>query len=479
MQKSITFLLSLETAFFLVFSALYVGSLIEEDIIWVSIFCFFVFGVHLTLLASLPNMGVTSMPFLYASSMALYMLSPYILYLSLGNLGLIYFREIELSFLARCLPLVMIAIVAFSFGTVWGHAPDGARSVPNHNLWARRHLEAMSSLVALGLMLFSVLIILKETASGGGLMPMLTGDYHAYSDLRKEGSQSRLFVASMTWFLPIASLTYNAIQKRRHRKLGHSDVLFALMMLFPLISGDRGGLIASFSGWLVIHQAVCRNVTAWKLFLVAGAILIFIPAMEILRNLSVSDWSFALMFETAADLSNNERFAGSTLLSFLGPFSPSMMTTMGTLMRVEGGEPLRLGTDYIGNILASVPLNSGAAPNNSGQIHDYLIPGRKGGPGFMALAEMYINLHIWGVAVGHALIGYVTSRLHQKLLNGSASAHLLGFAGVFFFTLLIWIRNEFSFVSQICFLWVVLFWFLPDGLRRIVPWHSSSRTAYG
>ena len=186
--------------------------------------------------------------------------------------------------------------------------------------------------------------------------------------------------------------------------------------------------------------------------------MVFVPLMEAMRNLSAADWSLSVMIDTVSNLSTSrEKFGGSTLMSFLGPFSPALMTLMGTLLRVEDGEALRFGTDYVGAMLAAIPLNSGMAPNNSGQIHDYLIPGRPGGPGFMAIAEMYVNFHVVGVAAGHMALGYVTTRMHRTLRQGRMSAHALAFSGVFFFAILIWVRNEISFVAQISFLFCVLF----------------------
>ncbi|MGI3212208.1 O-antigen polysaccharide polymerase Wzy [Roseovarius tibetensis] len=441
------------------------------------------FAGHLVLLAMTPGINVVSMPFLYAAVLGLYMIGPYILYLSLGPLGLVYFRIIDYGYLTGCLPLIMLAIAGFTLGAFGAMAWRGPkkdmyaqrnRIISQHS--ARQRLEVMTAVIALSLIVFSLLIIAAETAAGRGLAPMISGNYHVYSDARKDGNQSRLFIAAMTWFLPIGSLTYNAVRKHRLRRVGSSDVLLMALLAIPLIAGDRGGLLATLAGWFIIHQSICRNIGPGKLLLAAATILVFVPLLEVMRNLSVADWSLSVMLETVSNLSSSsDKFGGSTLLSLLGPFSPALMTFMGTLMRVEGGETLRLGTDYIGTMLAAIPLNSGTAPNNSGQIHDYLIPGRKGGPGFMAIAEMYINFHVPGVAAGHVLLGYVTTRLHRTLSDTRTSAHALAFAGVLFFALLIWVRNEFTFVTQICFLWGVLFMVFPFIARSLVPWRKVPR----
>lgn len=473
LAKILTLLLGLELLFLCVLSFLLGPSpdiSLLPTLSWVAIL---LFAGHLGLLALAPGIGVVSMPFLYAASMGLYMIGPYVLYLSLGPLGLIYFRYIDYGYLTGCLPLIMLAIAAFTFGALAWSGPKNNRSRPAA---AQQRLEVMTGLIALSLIAFSLLTIAAETAAGRGLAPMLSGDYHEYSDARIDGNQSRLFVASITWFLPIGSLTYNAVRKRRLQRLGASDALFIALLAIPLIAGDRGNLIATLAGWLIIHQAICRNVSLGKLVLIAAAIMVFVPLIEVMRNLAVSDWSLSVMLETVSNLSaSNDRFAGSALLTLLGPFSPALMTFMGTLLRVEDGEALRLGTDYIRSMLAAIPLNSGIAPNNSGQIHDYLIPGRKGGPGFMAIAEMYINFHVPGVAAGHVLLGYVTMRMHRTLSNAQTSAHVLAFAGVFFFALLIWVRNELSFVVQICFLWGVLFVVFPFIARSLVPWRKVPR----
>ncbi|WP_170551114.1 O-antigen polysaccharide polymerase Wzy [Ruegeria atlantica] len=436
--------------------------------------CIAVFFVHLVVLALTAGVGIVSMPFLYLASLSLYLLGPYILYLELGPVGLVYFRAIDYGYLTGCLPLIMIAVAAFSWGVLTCSRRTGFNrtKLPAN----RRRVEVTTTLLALCLIGLSFLIIALDTARGAGLKPMLSGNYHDYSDARTGGSQSRLFIASMTWFLPIAALTCNAMIKSRVRRLGWSDFLFLGLMSILLVAGDRGTLLACFAGWLIIHQAICRNVTPVKLLIVACAVMVFVPLMEVMRGLAAADWSLSLMLETARNLSGTkEKFADSTLLTSLGPFSPSLMTLMGTRMRVADGETLRLGSDYLGNILAAIPFNSGAAPNNSNQIHQYLIPSRKGGPGFMAISEMYLNFHVFGIAAGHAILGRILTRMHYNIRTPNISTHAIAFSAVFFFTLMIWVRNEFSFVAQICFLWAMFFWIFPHACQHILPW--KNRTA--
>ncbi|MGX9357534.1 O-antigen polysaccharide polymerase Wzy [Roseobacteraceae bacterium S113] len=97
----------------------------------------------------------------------------------------------------------------------------------------------------------------------------------------------------------------------------------------------------------------------------------------------------------------------------------------------------------------------------------------KGGPGYMAAAEMYFNFHIPGVMLGHILLGYMIGRIHQTLAHLQANAHYMAATAVFFFTCLIWIRNEMSYVTQIMFLWGVLFWLMPRIGKTLMPWKSA------
>ena len=159
----------------------------------------------------------------------------------------------------------MLAIAGFTCAAMaWcGEAESRGEqaTAPAHVPVVQQRFEVMTGLVALSLIALSLLIIGAETAAGRGLAPMLSGDYHVYSAARTEGNQSRLFIASMTWFIPIGSLTLNAISKQRLGRMGWSDLLFFALLGIPLIAGDRGNLIATFAGWMIIQQAICRNVT--------------------------------------------------------------------------------------------------------------------------------------------------------------------------------------------------------------------------
>lgn len=180
--------------------------------------CIAVFIVHLVILALPPGIGIVSMPFLYLASLSLHLLGPSILYLELGPVGLVYFRAIDYGYLTGCLPLIMIAVAAFSWGVLtWSQRTGRNRTSLPAN---RRRVEVTTTLLALGLICLSFLIIALDTVRGAGLKPMLSSNYHYYSDARTGGSQSRLFIASMTWFLPIAALACNAMIKSRVRRLG-------------------------------------------------------------------------------------------------------------------------------------------------------------------------------------------------------------------------------------------------------------------
>ncbi|WP_404324954.1 oligosaccharide repeat unit polymerase [Cobetia sp. UIB-001] len=466
--------LFLEVICFLLFALLFVEDVNGDLLVVMSSSCVFLFVFHILILAWILDFKLVSMPFLYSIVMSVYMISPLVLYLESGADGLFYWRYISLDYIAKTIPYLMLSVIAFVLGAGIAIISFKARGplIKDYKRVLSRH-DKLALYIAWSVFIFSITVIIIETISGGGLMPMINGDYHVYSENRKSGEASRLFVATMTWFMPMSIITLNALDKWRLQSCGYTDIIFLLGALVFIVSGDRGTLLAVCASWLILHQLICKNISFGKLVWVCVGVMIFIPTMEIMRNFSFSEWSFSNVISTAINVSSNEKFSGSTLLAMLGPFSPSLMTFMGTLMKYDGGEAIRLGSDYIFALLSAIPFNSSMAPNNSMQIHNYLIPDRKGGPGYMAVAEFFINFHVLGVIFGHLILGYLTTRMQYSMHKLGISAIKVAFYATVFFALLLWIRNEFSGLLQVTFYWSICFLLLPVLLKRLLPWRYS------
>lgn len=443
----------------------------RNDLLSVSAVGTLLFLINLLLLLQLPQVSFASAPFIFASVMTLYMGSTSLLFWLNGYDGLAYYRALEPGALARSTILLLVAVISFVLGVAIAQRKSVMPQFPQRLPHGRT--EKLCALFALAVIFLSLAIIGLDTLSGGGLRPMFEGGYHDYSLQRVEGRQSRWFGAAMTWFLPISALTLTTIKKFQLRRMNWSDGVLFLVLSIPLIAGDRGTFLATLAGWLCIHSAVCRNVTFLRVLAIAISVLVFVPLMQVMRTEPISNWTPSQLTQTVIALPNeDDRFRGSYVQMAIAPFSSSQMTLMGTVMRRESGEPLRFGSDYVGAILAAIPLNSQAAPKNSQQIHDFLIPGVAGGPGFMAVAEMYINFGVLGILFGHLALGVVTARMWTVFAFGGAKTYVLAGLIVVFYALLIWIRNEFSGVAQLILLWSVLFVLLPALAAPFVPWRS-------
>lgn len=429
------------------------------------------------------NSNLVSFPTFYFIVFVAYTVSAPVLYTTNGVTGLVYFRALDLDYLARTIPLVIVGMASYTLGVLVCSRSPGPPKIfraKGHFLnqppvkSSQAHLIELTALFTL---VVSISIVVFETARGQGLSASLSGGYYEYSELRRSGAQSLLYNICMTRLLPISLLTYNAALKLRLRRINISDVFLFLGLSIPLLAGDRGTFLAIFMVWILIHHSYSSPIRFMNLFLAFIGVLLFIPVMQVVRSVGIGGWSFtellSLVYNVAAA---DEKFQGKILVAILGPFSSAIMTFMGTLMKIADGESLRFGYDYVANVAAALPGVSSLAPNNSFKMHMFLIPTRQGGPGYMAIAEMFQNFGVLGIALGHFLIGIFLARAQVRINKKNLSVRELAFLGCFFFTLIIWVRNEFTAVSQTIFYFWFLFWFVPCVLAPFIP--RKSRTYY-
>lgn len=431
---------------------------------------------HIAIIFIFSDFNITSMPMMYFIVMSLYMLSTPLLYIIVGDSAFSFWRYVDPYYIRVMMPSVSIAFAASALGVVVAslkgrskHEGSQVRKVTSVKV------DITAEYLALIFLAISVLLVAGLTLAGSGLFSLLEGGYAAYSDMRRSGEQNLFFNLVMTRILPISALTYVGMRKYRFRDFGFADLVFFSAMLIPLLAGDRGTLLSCCAAWAFLHSSLCKRLRSWHVVLGASLAFLIVPTLQVLR----STGGFLFDVDSAAgvvmDLSNSStKFQGEFWLAILGPFSPALMTFAGAIKQIDTGMDYRLGLDYIQNAAAAIPFNSRMAANNSQQIHEFLIPGRQGGPGYMAISEMYVNFGAPGIAVGHFGLGYFLSRLQKSYDARISHTGGLGvsFSAIILFTFIIWIRNESSYVAQVLFYWILIFSFLSRFVARTISWKN-------
>lgn len=437
-------------------------------------------GIQLIIIKKIQGVDFFSFPMLYAISLALFTLSAFLLYLINGPSGLGYLRYVNYDYLARTIPYISVAFAAFALGVSLGAKGRVEMSRPDRRPTSLLLRELLLVTIFSIVLLASYGWVIFETVRGAGFRILLEGNYHDFARAQGEGNMTRLFVASMTWFIPYSSIIISTILKSRLRRWNGSDLIMVVSILLLLAAGDRGNALACFAAWLAVHQASTGALDVRKFVGVAAIGVVFVPLFQVLRTIPLSSWSFGTVIETTADLQNLISQAhGSFLQALFGPYSSTVMTFMGTLMRLDDGAEFQMGFDYLKALGATIPFHSELAPGNNDIIHEYLIPGLAGGPGFMAVGELFLNFHVAGVVFGHLVLGFGLMRLWSSASMAALSPSVLAFGAVVFFALLLWIRNEFIIVLRTT-LWAGFCIFLvAPGLASLLGERRRSASIQG
>jgi hypothetical protein len=142
-----------------------------------------------------------------------------------------------------------------------------------------------------------------------------------------------------------------------------------------------------------------------------------------------------------------EGFFGGFLITTSG----SYQTLMATVKVVPQEETYHYGSDYLSSLVVAIPFRSiFLAPLDvdlrsfppSQWVLNYLAPGRTAGPGYLQVAEAYLQFGAAGVIALYALMGWGLTRLWRSVSSRAWDARTVAFSLIVMSETLVWVRNS-------------------------------------
>ena len=124
---------------------------------------------------------------------------------------------------------------------------------------------------------------------------------------------------------------------------------------------------------------------------------------------------------------------------------------MATVKVVPQQEEYHYGSDYASSLVVALPFRSILlAPLDvdlrsfppSQWVLSYLAPGRNAGPGYLQVAEAYLQFGAFGVIVVYLLMGWGLTRLWRFVARRTWDARDVAFSLIVISETLIWVRNS-------------------------------------
>jgi O-antigen polysaccharide polymerase Wzy len=436
-----------------------------------SLFC----AIATILVLYLQRLPLLSFPGVFLGTTFGFTCSALILYGMEGIDAFRYWKVVDLPSIAVAMPVIMLAFSSFTVAALV--APPMPRLTEPR--MAEKDVESpeTGTLRFLAYLLYGlgIVIVAVSTVKGGALTYAYQGGYSGLTTARKSGGLSQLFIGSLTWFLPWSVLILSATARDRRRQ--RQVLLLALPALGVMfMAGDRGQSLS-----LILLLASCRRLVGfrmdWKRTLAVGALVAFlIPVVANLRQTPVSQWSPEALAGSVGDQVQNTRTYHENLLGgLLVSLGQSYQTLEATVMEVPGNEGYRYGKDYVSALPLAVPFSHpvlGAFGVNlnilppSQWVKDILDPTGRAGPGYLQVAEAYLEFGALGVIGLFLLMGWGLTRLWRYLWFRRWDPRVLSFALIFMMEMLIWVRNNATAVPRdLVWGWLLVF-VAPALLRR-------------
>jgi hypothetical protein len=336
--------------------------------------------------------------------------------------------------------------------------------------------------VGFGIYAISLVFIVGFTLSGSALTLAFEGGYSGFKGAARAGALSQLVTSSMTHLLPWSLLILTAVSRDRRSRIVVM-VLSLPALAITLAAGDRSTTIPTIvliaSGFYLLGSRI-----NWRRSLViAGLVAFLIPTILNLRTVPVSSWSGSVIVQAATNqMEGPSTYGEGPLGSFLVSMSSSYQTLMATVKAVPDEQPYRLGTGYMGSLVVAVPFHSlllsrlgvDFQPFDPSQwILSLLHPGRGVGPGFLQVAEAYLEFGAIGVIGLYTILGWGLTRLWRFTSSKALDPQVLAFCLIVIMETLIWVRNSSPLVVRgLAWGWLLVYAF-PALLR------AKSRSATG
>jgi hypothetical protein len=287
--------------------------------------------------------------------------------------------------------------------------------------------------------------------SGGALAFAIEGGYHAFHGAKRAGEISQLAGVSLSRLLPWSLLILTATSNdRRSRRMVVLLAIPAVAIMLGL--GDRSGPLAAVI-MIACGLYLRGSRINWGRFLSVALLVAFLmPLILNLRTVPISQWSGNVLEMAATNQVEGTNTYREGLLE--GPLittSASYQTLMATVKAVPQQETYHYGSDYLSSLVVALPFRSILlAPLNVGirdvppsqWVLDYLHPGRTAGPGYLQVAEAYLQFGAIGVVFIYALMGWGLTRLWRFVSAKTWDVRTIAFSLIVMSETLIWVRNS-------------------------------------
>ncbi len=392
-----------------------------------------------------------SFPSLFLAVTFLFTCSPLILFGLEGSGAFGIWEFVDFPSVALAMPVIMLGFSSFLLGALllptgaWGRG--GGPAPPPPPTPRERTLRRM----AFAIYAACAATVVGSALAGHGIALAFKGGYAAYIGAKRAGDASSVVRIAVSHLLPWSLLILAATSRtgRARRQVLVLTVPFVAMMLAV---GDRGGPIATMavvaSGLYLVGSRV-----GWGRALAIGlAIAFLIPTVLNLRQVPISEWSRTSLLDAAANrIEGTNTFRDDPVTGFLVSMSSPFQTLMATVQVVPRREGYHLGRDYLSSLIVAIPFRSVLLPLLGLEVDRLppsqwvlliLHPGRNAGPGYLQLAEAYLEFGAAGVVALYVLLGWGLTRLWRSAARMAWNPQLLAFWLIAMMETLLWVRNS-------------------------------------
>jgi O-antigen polysaccharide polymerase Wzy len=416
-----------------------------------------------------------SFPSLFLAVTFVFTCSPLILFVLQGDEAFRSWEWVDMQTVLIAMTLVALAYSAFLLGAMLTRLPvPGERSAPigrrqDPHAWALRY-------VGLGLYAVALLVIAGYTVTGGALTHAIQGGYSEFHGAKRAGEISQIAGVALSRLLPWSVLILAAVSRdQRSRRLVVLATIPAIAIMLAI--GDRSGpvalMVVSASGLWLRGARI-----GWGRALGVGLLIAFLmPTILNLRTVPIAEWSVDTLERAATNqVEATNTYRSDLLGGFLLSTSSSYQTLMATVKAVPEQERFHLGSDYLASLVVAIPFRSAIFgpldidPRSfppSQWVLSYLHPGRNAGPGFLQLAEAYLQFGAVGVLVLYALLGWGLVRLWRSVSANAWNVRAVALSLIVISETLIWVRNSSALgVRALAWGWIVVY-ALPAALEAM------------
>jgi hypothetical protein len=396
------------------------------------------------------RLPILSFPAALLGTTFLFTCSPLMLYQVQGLQAFSSWEFVDIHGVLLAMPIIMLAFSSFVLGSMLTRR---RRPVAADQPGPETRLDDRARVLrqlAIAMYAITALLVIVFTLRGGALTFAFQGGHQGFHGAKRVGAVGSLVGASTSRLMPWSLLILAATSRDRRSRLMTAAlaVPFVLMMFS---TGDRGNALAAMVT-IAIGLSLVGARISWRGAAVLLLLIAFlIPTVLNLRRVPVSDWSMQAFTAAATNEVNGTPVYGQTMLGgFLLSMSAPYQTLMATVGAVPSREDYHRGSDYLESLVVAVPFRSAILSRlgidvrqlpPSQWVLQYLHQGRTAGPGYLQLAEAYLQFGALGVVGLYVLLGWAVTHLWWYVSDRRWNAQVLAFALIAMEEMLIWVRN--------------------------------------